>query len=167
MNTAFRHYEETALVSAGPEELFAYVDDHTRFSSHMSKSSWMMGGGSMHTSVDEGRGQKVGSHIQLQGKVFGISLWLDEVVTEHTAPFRKLWKTVGTPRLLIIGHYEMGLEIIPDGEGSRLTVFINYELPLSPRTRFLGYIFSGMYAKWCVRQMLQGAQTSFTTDSAR
>lgn len=162
-----RHYEESKHVSAAPEELFSYVDDHTKFSSHMSESSWMMGGGSMQTTVDEGRGQKVGSHIQLKGKVFGITLFLDEVVTEHTPPHRKAWKTVGTPRLLIIGHYHMGLEITPEKEGSRLTVFIDYELPESPSTRWLGYMFSGIYATWCVRQMLNGAQHYFVTDSAK
>lgn len=162
-----RHHEESIKISVTPNELFAYVDDHTKFSSHMSESSWMMGGGSMQTSVDEGHGQRVGSHIQLQGKVLGFTLFLDEVVTEHTPPRRKAWKTVGTPHLLIIGHYQMGLEITPEKEGSRLKVFIDYELPKPPSTRWLGYLFSGMYATWCVRQMLNGTQKHFSINSAK
>ena len=47
MNKTLRHYEDSARILAPVQELFAYIDDHTRFSSHMSKSSWMMGGGTM------------------------------------------------------------------------------------------------------------------------
>ncbi len=67
MNTVKRHCENTAVILAPAEELFAYIDDPTRFSSHMNRSSWMMGGGRMDVSVDYGRGRKIGSHIRLGG----------------------------------------------------------------------------------------------------
>lgn len=156
-----RHYEETTHIAAAPEALFEYVDDHTRFSSHMRESSWMMGGGKMDVSVDEGRGQKVGSHIRLSGKAFGIRLFLDEVVTRHEPPLIKTWETVGAPKLLIIGQYGMGIEIQPADSGSRLRVFIDYDLPTT--NIWLGKLFSRMYAKWCVRQMLKGARDYFST----
>ena len=38
----------------------------------------------------------------LPGRVLGVQLSLEEVVTEHTMPVRKVWATVGTPRLLVI-----------------------------------------------------------------
>jgi hypothetical protein len=53
------------LIPAPPEQVFAFVDDHSRFSSHMSQSSWMMGGGRMSIELDEAKGQAVGSHIRL------------------------------------------------------------------------------------------------------
>lgn len=159
MNKAQSHYEESALIHATPAELFAYIDDHKLFSSHMSKSSWMMGGGKMETSVDEGRGQKVGSHIRMRGTAFGIKLSLDEVVTRYE-PFKaKEWKTVGTPKLLVIGQYSMGIEIKPQDEKSELRVFIDYNLPTT--NVWLGKLFSGIYAKWCVRQMIKGACDNF------
>lgn len=52
MSRELRHYEESVTVSAPPEEVFNYVDDHSKFSSHMNKSSWMMGGGWMDTQID-------------------------------------------------------------------------------------------------------------------
>src|SRR3989344_4477847 len=100
MNKIVRHYEENLLIPTSPRELFAYVDDHKGFSSHMSKSSWMMGGGKMDVLVDEGGGRKVGSHIQLNGTAFGVKLSLDEVVTCYEPPFAKAWETVGIPKLL-------------------------------------------------------------------
>ena len=159
MNTARRHYENAALIHALAEELFAYIDDHARFSSHMNKSSWMMGGGRMDVSVDDGRGQKVGSHIGLHGTAFGINLSLDEVVTRHEPPRVKTWETVGDLKLLVIGHYGMGIEITPHGADSLMRVFIDYELPA--KHVWLGRLFGAMYAKWCVAQMIGGAQDQF------
>ena len=47
-----RHHDRAVFIPAPPEQVFAYVDDHSRFSSHMSESSWMMGRGRM--SVEAG-----------------------------------------------------------------------------------------------------------------
>jgi len=156
-----RHYEENTRIPASPVEVFRYVDDHKRFSSHMSQSSWMMGGGSMEIQVDEGAGQKVGSHIRMRGKVFGITLFLDEVVTQHEPPNRKQWQTVGDLNLLVIDHYKLGFKIEPDNSNSRLRVYIDYDLPKAGGTRLLGYLLGGMYAKWCVNQMIRGVQRHF------
>jgi|SRR3990172_1269660 len=159
-NKTQRHYEESTFISASPEKLFAYVDDHKRFSSHMSQSSWMMGGGKMDIAVDKDNGQKVGSHIRLSGKAFGIKLFLDEVITHYEPPYLKTWETVGTPKLLVIGAYGMGIEIKPHDAGSRFRVFIDYDLPVI--NAWLGHLFSRMYAKWCVQQMIKGVRKKFT-----
>ncbi len=159
MNKAQRHYEENVLVPATPAELFAYVDDHKQFSSHMSRSSWMMGGGKMKVSVDEGHGQKVGSHIRMSGTAFGIKLSLDEAVTHYEPPLAKTWETVGIPRLLVIGSYTMGIEIKPQGNKSKLRVFIDYDLPTTKA--WLGRLIGGFYARWCVQQMITGARNHF------
>lgn len=157
--TFSKHYHEDGLVSSSPEKVFAYLDDHIRLSSHMTRSSWVMGGGRMETTIDEGGGQKVGSHIRLSGKAFGMSIALDEVVTRHEAPRFKIWETVGTPRLLVIGHYRLGIEVTPHNDISNLHVFIDYNLP--DTNAWLGYLFGKAYAKWCVRQMLYGVVNHF------
>lgn len=156
-----RHYEDAASIPASPKVVFDFVNDHSKLSVHMNKSSWMMGGGSMETRVDAGKGQKVGSHIKMSGRVFGISLFLDEVITKYEPPNLKVWETVGDPKLLVIGQYKMGFMIRPQGKKSSLRVFINYDLPTQPSTRWLGYLFGRMYAKWCVQQMLQTAKERF------
>ena len=156
-----RHHECDQYVAAAPEEVFVFVDDHARFSSHMSESSWMMGGGRMSVELDEARGQAEGSHIRLGGRVFGVRLDLDEVVTRRNPPTDKVWATVGAPRLLVIGDYEMGVRITPEAGGSRVRVFINYELPKGWATYWLGRLFGRFYAKWCVDQMLVGVARAF------
>ena len=126
----------------------------------MNNPSWMMGGGKMETQVDEGKGQKVGSHIRMGGKVFGINLYLDEVVRERVPPNRKVWQTVGNPKLLVIGNYRMGVEVTSGNSKSKLKVFIDYELP-EGAAKLLGILFGGMYAKWCVKQMLRSTVDHF------
>ncbi len=158
-----KHYEESVLVNASLEEIFAYVDNHLNFSSHMNKSSLMMGGGKMETELDAGQGKVVGSHIKMGGNVLGIKLYLDEVITEHTPPRRKVWKTVGIPKLLVIGTYELGFEITKENEKSKFKVFINYNLPHDGISKLLGLLFGRVYAKWCVHQMIQS--TSIFTKS--
>lgn len=158
-----KHYEEAVDVVASAEDVFNYVDDHLNFSSHMNKSSAMMGGGMMKTEFGKGGGKTVGSHIKMSGRVFGIDIYLDEVVTVHNPPFKKTWETVGIPNLLVIGDYEMGFEITEIDANCNFKVFINYNLPNGIFTKFLGMILGRFYAKWCVHQMIQS--TSIFTKS--
>ena len=59
-----RHYEESASIPASVKQVFDYVDDHARLSSHMRQSSWMMVGGRMDMQADAGHGQVVGLRIR-------------------------------------------------------------------------------------------------------
>lgn len=152
-------YEDTIIVDAPVASVFAFVDDHSRFSSHMTSSSWRMAGSRMSVSTDDLHGQAIGSHIRMHGRVLGVRLALDEVVTRRTPPVEKEWETVGAPRLLVIGHYRMRLELEPRDTRTLLRASIDYERP--PKDRWLGRAFGGMYAKWCVRQMLQGARDEY------
>ena len=145
------------------EQVFPHIDDHTRLSSHMSESSWKMGSGRMKVEVDAGLGQKVGSRIRLAGRAFGIELSLEEVVTDRSPPFRKVWETTGSPRLLVIGHYRMGFELSPKGRESLLRVFIDYALPESASSRWLGRLFGKYYARWCTQQMVDDTVRNFAS----
>jgi polyketide cyclase/dehydrase/lipid transport protein len=160
-----RHAEAETSVASSPEELFAYLDRHSQLSAHMTKSSWMMGGGRMEITADAGGFQRVGSRLRLSGKAFGLSVSLDEEVTVHEPPRTKVWQTVGAPRLLIIGAYRMGLAIERAPAGSRLRVFIDYALPSTFVGRLLGPLLAGWYARWCVKSMARDAQSHFATRS--
>ena len=160
--TLSHHHESGALVPASAENVFALIDDHARLSSHMTKASWKMGGGRMFVELDQGAGQRVGSRIRLTGRVLGIRLKLEEVVTERNPPRRKVWETTAQPKLLVIGHYRMGFEITPEGDGARLRVFIDYALPDRAPARWLGYLLGRYYAKWCTERMVRDAVQQLT-----
>jgi len=156
-----RHYEESVILPTGANEIFPFVDDFSRLSSHMSGPSTMMMGGSMGISFDAGRGQAVGSHVSMKGRVMGIDVFLEEVVTEREPPRHKAWETVGSPRLLVIGGYRLGFDIVDENNTSKLRVFIDYDLPVKSASRWLGYLLGKKYAKWCVQQMLDSVRKHF------
>ena len=130
----------------------------------------------MQVALDADRGRKVGSRILLAGRVFGIRLSVEEVVTERDPPRRKVWETTGSPRLLVIGHYRMGFDLSPRGSESSLRVFIEYALPAKAPARWLGRLLGGYYAGWCTQRMVDDAVRHFdslvsgagaTTDAQR
>lgn len=163
--TAFPHHDESsAVLSAPPERVFATLDNHRLLSSHMNTSSWQMGGGRMTTTLDAGGGQRVGSHIRMSGRAFGLEVSLDEVVTEREPPTRKVWETVDSPRLLVVGAYRMGFEVTSHGNGSRLRVFIDYALPPEWPARWLGRAFGRYYARWCTQTMVADAVRTIGRD---
>ena len=170
---AFAHHAQShGQVQACAERVFEHLDDHTRLSAHMSRRSWRMGWSRMKLSFDEQAGRAAGSRMRLAGRVLGVRLSLEEVVTEHTPPTRKVWMTVGTPRLLVIGPYRMGFVLVPawgganaggsDG-GVTLTVFTDYALPEQGPSRLLGRIFGHWYARWCTQRMVADAQAAFAS----
>jgi uncharacterized membrane protein YphA (DoxX/SURF4 family) len=156
-----RQYSQAVLLRASAAEVFEFADDFARLSSHMGSSSMMMMGSGMQTSFDESRGQAIGSHIKMTGRMLGLDLFLEEIVRVREPPRRKEWETVGTPRLLVIGGYRLGFEIASIGERAELRVFIGYDLPSSPARRLLGRFFGPVYARWCVREMVNGARAQF------
>lgn len=152
-----RHEEHSAPINASVERVFDQLDDQTRLTEHMSKRSWKMGWGKMETVLDAQQGCSVGSHIVLRGRVFGIRLYLDEVVTLRKPPLTKTWETIGEPRLLVIGPYRMGFDLTPDDTTAQLRVAIDYDLPTKGISRLLGRLFGRSYAQWCTQQMVRDA----------
>ena len=156
------HHESAGVVDAPVEQVFAYLDDHVQLSAHMTRRSWRMAWGKMTVSTHRDAGRAVGSHIRLAGRVLGLRLMVEEVVVERR-PDRKRWETVGEPRLLVIGPYEMGFVVSRRGPSKTdLVVAIDYGLPTAGTvSRLLGRLFGGMYARWCTRRMVNDAQRRF------
>ena len=156
-----------AIVPAPVDSVFAHLDDHARLASHMERPSWMLGGGYMHAEIDAARGQAVGSRIALSGRAFGIRLSVEEVVTARSPPTHKVWETRGTPRLLVIGHYRMGFDLVPVADATKLRVVIDYALPDAGPGRLLGRLFGPTYARWCTRRMVDDAVEQFSAPIRR
>ena len=155
------HNESTALANAPVDRLFAYLDDPKALASHMGESSMMMLGSRMSIDVDADGGRVIGSKISMHGSLMGIPLSLAEVVTERQVPYTKVWETIGTPNLLVMAHYRMGFELTHKGDSSLVRIFIDYSLPTNAPGSWLGRLFGGVYARWCTKQMAEGAARHF------
>ena len=160
------HEESSALVPAPIDAVFAYLDDPVALSAHMGKSSMMMMGSKMSTELDAGGGRVIDSKIRMRGSVMGIPVSLEEVITERQAPHRKLWETIGNPRLLVLAHYRMGFELTPRGDSSMVRVFIDYSLPTTVPESWLGSLLGGVYARWCTKRMADDAARHFASKTA-
>lgn len=55
----------------------------------------------------------------------------------------------------------MGFEITSQENGSLLRVYIDYALPESAAARWLGFLLSGYYARWCARRLAADAAEHF------
>jgi hypothetical protein len=151
------HHSSEVDVDADAPSLFAILDGHRRLAAHMEKPSLMMAGATMRVETDALKGRAVGSLIRVTGRVLGLNLVVEEMVTERVPPLRKTWETRGEPRLLVIGSYRMGFTITPQGNRSRLVVFIDYQLPPRGFTHALALLFGRTYAAWCTRRMATDA----------
>ena len=155
------HFESDVDVNASTSDIFTLLDDHSRLSAHMTKPSWMMAGSLMTLEFDAFNGRAVGALIRLTGGVLGVSLSVEEVVTERNPPHRKVWNTIGKPQLVVIGAYRMGYEITAKSPSSHLRVFIDYALPDGPISYWFGRMFGNIYARWCTQRMASDVATHF------
>ena len=155
------HFKTQVEVDAPPIGVFDFLDDHRRLSAHMTKPSWMMAGASMTIAMDEKQGRALGSRITLSGTVLGLSLEVEEVVTNYDPPHSKTWETVGTPRLFVVGPYAMGFVLTSRQNGSLLCVSIDYSPPSKGASRLLGRLLGKSYARWCANRMASDATLHF------
>ncbi len=160
------HHRSHVDVAIDAHSLFAHLDDHRRLAAHMEKRSLMMAGATMRVETDALKGQTVGSVMRITGRVLGVDLMVEEVVTERVPPLRKTWETRGEPRLLVIGAYRMGFTISPHGNRSRLVVFIDYGLPPRGFGHWLALLFGRAYAAWCTRRMATDAAAAIAVGAA-
>lgn len=154
------HHRTTRFVNATPAAVFAELDDHEKLSAHMMHSSAMMAGSAFSLKFDRARGRGLGARIELEGRVLGFALRVEEVVVEYAPPTRKVWATVGDPRLLVIGSYRMGFCVERQEPGTHLAIFIDYNAPAGP-WGVLGRLLGPTYARWCSRNMADGVAQHF------
>jgi hypothetical protein len=156
------HDESTSLARASADRVFTYLDDPKALAAHMGKSSMMMMMGSrMSIDVDADGGRVIGSKIRMNGSMMSIPISLEEVITERQAPQKKVWETIGIPKLLVLAHYRMGFDVTPKGDSSVVRVFIDYNLPATAPGSWLGWLLGDVYARWCTKRMADDAAKHF------
>ncbi|MEO6394789.1 MAG: SRPBCC family protein [Devosia sp.] len=161
MNAFPHHAETTGRIDAAAATVFDFLDDQANLSAHMSKPSAMMMGTTMDIQMESDHTRRVGSRFGFTGRVLGVPLLVNEVVTSRDVAKTKTWETTSEPTLWVIGSYSKGFDLAPHGSQCDLRVQIDYALPKSFFARMLALLFHRAYARWCTHQMVSDAQTHF------
>lgn len=157
-----KYAETSGWIEASQAAIFDFLDDQANLSAHMRQSSGMMLGSAMDIHMEPDHTRRVGSRFGFTGRIFGIPLSVEEIVTGREPPVSKTWETTAEPHLWVIGRYMMGFDLAPTVNGEvTLRVYIHYDLPTGSFTHLLGRIFGGIYAAWRTRQMVADAQRHF------
>ena len=84
-----RHYESKVVLNTSVDVLLLTWTTSKKLSAHMQKSSGMMMGSKMTIEMDAGDGRVLGSKVRMYGKMMGMALSLEEVVTERKPPLQR------------------------------------------------------------------------------
>ena len=154
-------------IRAPVDVVFRHVDDIRNTGMHMTDSSMPMMGGGLALEALPPIASGVGATYRMHGKVMGMTIDFTETVTEWVRNRKRVWKTVGEPKLVIMGGYEMSFVIEPAPSGSTLTFGITYDLPASLFGRILGWLVGSWYARWCLRNMCRDAKEALERNPAQ
>lgn len=158
----------TAVIEAPAVRVLDHVDDIRNLAGHMSgQASMPMMGSKLALEIVSRIPTGIGATYRYSARVMGLAIDFSETVTKYVPGREKVWRTIGTPRLIIIDSYEMGVPVEPLAETrSRLTVTFDYELPRSGRRRMLGRLLAIGCARWCLGSMLEGTVQSLQRSAA-
>jgi hypothetical protein len=152
--------DRSVVIAAPAERVFAYVDDIRNMARHMSEErSMAMMGSRLTLEIVTPEVTGIGATYRYFGRMMGLTLDFSETVTRYVPGREKGLRTIGDPRLLIIGGYEMGVNVQPLTEVScRLTITFGYDLPRAGLWRIVGWALAPWYGRWCLDSMTQGAK---------
>jgi hypothetical protein len=158
----------SAIIAAPAERVFAYADDIRNLARHMSESRSMpMMGSTLKLDIVTPAVTGVGATYRYSGRMMGLTIDFSETVTQYELGRRKVWHTIGTPRLLIIAGYEMTVLVEPISiDSARLTIGIDYTLPRAGAWRAIGWLLAGTYSRWCLTSMVEGAKRDLERGAA-
>lgn len=142
------------IINAPVEKVFRFMDDLAKTGMHMSERSMMMMGKKLKIEHLPSPEKGVGAIFRWTGKMMGLSIDFTETVTLWKENEEKVWETIGSPQMIILGWYRMRLTTEPSEKGTRVSLEIQYTLPIVFFYKLLSLVFARWYADWCLGSML-------------
>lgn len=151
---------KTITIQAAPEKVFTQMDDFSKTGMHMSESSMMMMGSKLKLEQLSLNSSGLGAKYRWYGKMMGMTIDFEEVVTKWEPPKLKEWETIGEAQIIIMRWYRMGFEITASENGTIVTMSIAYEPPNDWFYKLLSFLFGPLYCNWCLNNMLNDTKKS-------
>ncbi len=149
---------ESIEINASAKVVFEHVDDIANTGWHMTKSSMPLMGSSLTLEILSKNPTGVGATYRWHGKIMGFTMDFSEIISRWVPNKERVWHTIGNPKILIMRAYEMRFMIKSLHERSRLTFEITYDLPKPIFWKCVGFLLSGPYSRWCLRNMCKDAK---------
>ena len=162
-----RSLEETVVVGAAATTVFAWLDEPRNTGFHMSRPSLAMLGGALRLERVSAQTTGVGATYRSWGRVLGLPIDFTTAVTQWVPGREKTWRTVGKPRLIVLGDFQMRFSLASRDGGTNVVMAIDYSLPTRGIGRLVGAVLAAPYARWCLRRMVRDARSTLDSNRAR
>ena len=160
-----RSLQETVVVRAPGTTVFAWLDEPQNTGFHMSRPSAAMLGGALRLERLSAQTTGVGATYRSWGRVLGLPIDFTTAVTEWAPGREKTWRTIGKPRLIVLGDFQMRFSLTSHDGGTNVVMAIDYNLPTRGIGRLLGTVLAAPYVRWCLRRMVRDLRSA--VDSSR
>ena len=148
-----------------PEKVFAQMDDFSKTGMHMSESSMMMMGSKLKLEQLSPNPAGVDAKYHWYGRMMGMTIDFNEIVTKWQPPKLKEWETVGKAKIIIMSWYRMWFEITPAENGTIAKLSISYLPPTPWFYKILSFFFAKLYCNWCLNNMLNDTRNELEKNS--
>ena len=91
----------------------------------------------------------------------GLPIDFTETVTIWKKNAEKVWETIGSAQMIILGWYQMRLTTEPHEKGTLASMEIQYTSPKGFFYKLLSAVFASSYANWCWGKMLGDTKNNF------
>ena len=148
----------TETYPALPGEVFDLIDDLGITGMHMTKSSMALMGSKLDLNYLTEHHTGPGSKYRWTGKMIGIKMDFTVEVTKWIYGVEKSWETIGEARMIIYSWFRMHLLLRNQNGGAVAELSITYEKPIQWYLKILSFLFAGLYARWCLKNMLSDSK---------
>lgn len=153
---------KTITIPAPPEAVFKFMDNLSKVGMHMSENSMMMMGSKLVLEQMPGPDSGVGATFHWKGKVMGMTIDIMESVTKWIENKEKVWETFGDPKIILLGSYQMALNLSLVSEGNtQVQLQISYTKPKGWFNQILYFFLAPWYCNWCLDNMLNDTKKTF------
>ena len=151
------------IIRNSPEKVFSYMDNLGNTGMHMMQSSSMMMGSKLKLELLSENATGLNAKFRWYGNMMGIKMDFTVDVTKWIKDKEKVWETVGDAKMIILGWYQMRLQLTPITEGTKAELSIAYTYPKKILGKILTFFLAQWYANWCLKSMLSNSKQSLET----
>ena len=143
------------------------MDDFSKTGIHMSERSMMMMGSKLKLKQLSTNAAGAGANYRWYGKMIGMAIDFNQIVTKWHPPKLKEWETIGEAKIIIMSWYRMWFEITPANNGTNTKISISYLPPKELFYKILSFFFANWYCNWCLNNMLNDTKKNLENKTSK